>query len=55
MGGATRKSMLLTVMVVVLMWPAEQTVHTWFRGLLAKNPEGSVLNAVGQVGVAVTP
>jgi hypothetical protein len=50
-----RRIMLGTVMIVVLMWPAEQTVHTWFRKLLGSSSEGSLMNAVGQVGVAVTP
>jgi hypothetical protein len=49
-----RKIMLGVVMIVVLMWPAEQTVHTWFRKQLA-HPEGTLMNTVGQVGVAVTP
>jgi hypothetical protein len=50
-----RKGFLLIVMVTVLMWPAEQTVHTWFRRQLAVNPEGSLMHALGEVGVAVTP
>jgi hypothetical protein len=54
-GMATRKTMLLVVMVVVLMWPAEQTVHTWGRRQLAVNPEGSFMHGVGEVIVAVTP
>jgi hypothetical protein len=54
-GMATRKTMLLVVMVVVLMWPAEQTVHTWGRRQLAANPEGSFMHGVGEVIVAVTP
>jgi hypothetical protein len=49
-----RKGFLLIVMVVTLMWPAEQTVHTWFRKQLA-HPEGTIMNTIGQVGVAVTP
>jgi len=49
-----RKGFLLIVMTVVLMWPAEQTVHTWFRKQLAK-PEGSLMRTVGEVGVVVTP
>jgi hypothetical protein len=50
-----RKGFLLIVMTVVLMWPAEQTVHTWFRRQLAVNQEGTLMHAVGEVGTAVTP
>lgn len=50
-----RKGMLLVVMVVVLMWPAEQTVHTWGRRQLAVNPEGSFMHGLGEVIVSVTP
>jgi hypothetical protein len=50
-----RRGFLLTVMVVVLMWPAEQSVHTWGRRQLAVNPEGSFMHGLGEVIVTVTP
>ena len=50
-----RKGMLLVRTIVVLMWPAEQTVHTWGRRQLAVNPEGSFLHGLGEVIVTVTP
>jgi hypothetical protein len=50
-----RKGMLLTVMIFVLLLPAEQTVHQWGRRQLGVNPEGSFMHAVGEVIVTVTP
>lgn len=54
-GMVNRRGMLMVVMIVVLMWPAEQTVHTWGRRQLAVNPEGSFLHGLGEVITAVTP
>jgi hypothetical protein len=54
-GMPNRRTFLLIVVVVVLMHPAEQVVHTWFRRQLAVNPEGSLMHGVGEVGTAVTP
>jgi hypothetical protein len=50
-----RKGFLLIIMTVVLMYPAEQTVHTWGRRQLAVNPEGSFMHGVGEVLVSVLP
>jgi len=50
-----RRGFLLILMVVVLSYPAEQTVYTWCRRQLAVNPEGSFLHGVGEIGVNVLP
>ncbi len=51
----TRRGFLLIVMTVVLMYPAEQTVHTWGRRQLAVNPEGTFMHGVGEVLTTVLP
>ena len=50
-----RRGFLLILMMIVLSYPAEQTIHTWGRRQLAVNPEGSMMHAVGEVITAVTP
>ena len=54
-GMVNRRGYLLVLMMIVLAFPAEQTVHTWGRRQLAVNPEGSFMHGVGEVIVAVTP
>lgn len=54
-GMVNRRGFLLILMVIVLSYPAEQTIHTWGRRQLAVNPEGSFMHGLGEVITAVTP
>jgi hypothetical protein len=48
-----RRGFLLTVMTVVLLLPARQTVRQWGRRQLGVNQEGTVMHGVGEVLVTV--
>ena len=54
-GMPNRRTFYLVAMMIVLSFPAEQTVRQWGRRQLAVNQEGSVLHAVGEVIVTVLP
>lgn len=43
----------MTVAVVVLAFPARQTVRQWCRRQIAVHPEGGILNTVGEVGITI--
>jgi hypothetical protein len=51
----TKRTFYLIALMLVLSYPAEQTVRQWGRRQIAVNPEGSVLHAAGEVIVTILP
>jgi len=49
----TRRIFLLTVVTVVLVFPARATVRQWGRKQISTHPEGSLMHNTGAVVVTV--
>ena len=49
----TKRIFYMTIAVVTLAFPARQTVRQWCRKQIGTHPEGTVLNAIGEVGITI--
>jgi hypothetical protein len=50
-----RRTFYLVAMMIVLSFPAEQTVRQWGRRQLAVNSPGTIMHGVGEVLVTILP
>jgi len=54
-GMPNRRTFYLVALMIVLSYPAEQTVRQWGRRQLAVHQEGTIMHGVGEVLVTILP